>query len=72
MNSLVRASEESFKTVVFEALGDKRDACFLGGQTRRRPVRFGPARPGHPAVHRPAATQPWYVRVLNSTGEASF
>ena len=67
MNSLVRASEESFRTVVF-ALGDNRVACFLGGPTRRRPVGPGPARPAHPAVRRPAATRPWYVRVFESTG----
>ena len=45
MNSLVGASEETFRAIVFDALGDRRDACFLGGQTRRRPVRPGPARP---------------------------
>ena len=45
MNSIVRASEETFRKVVFDALGDERVACFLGGQTRRRPVRPGPARP---------------------------
>ena len=68
MNSLIRAFGESFNTVVFDALMVKRVACFLGRQTRRRPVRPDPARPGHLAVRRPAATRPWYVRFWDSKG----
>ena len=70
-NSFVRASEESLRTVVYdalEALGGKRDGCRLGEPTRRRPVLPGPAPPRRPAVRCPAPTRLWYVRVLDSTG----
>ena len=39
----VRACEETFRTIVFDALGGKRDECVLGEPTRRRPVLPGPA-----------------------------
>ena len=63
--SLVRASKETFRTGVFDALGGTRDGCLLGEPIRRRPVLPGPARP---AMRRPDPTRPWYVRVLDSTG----
>ena len=69
--SFVRVSEESFRTVVFdalEALEGKGDGCLLGEPARRRPVLPGPAPPCRPAVRCPAPTSPWYVRVLDSTG----
>ena len=69
--SFVRASEETFGTVVLdalEALGGKGNGCLLGEPTCRRPVLPGHALP-RPAVHRPAPTRPWYVRVLDSTGQ---
>ena len=70
--SFVRASEESFRTVVLDALEGKRDACFLGEPTHRHPVLPRPARLRRPAVRRPAPTRPWYVLVLDSTGCNSF
>ena len=68
--SFARASEESSRTVVcfpfdaLEALRGKRDGCFLGEPTRRRPVLPGPAPPRRPATRRPAPTRPWFVRVF--------
>ena len=64
--SLVRASEESFRTFVSDALEGTRDG-FLDEPIRRRPVLPDPARPRHPAVRRPHLTRPRYVRVLDST-----
>ena len=46
--SFVRASEESFRTVFYNALGNKRVACSLGDITGR------PCPPRRPAVRRPA------------------
>ena len=66
--SFVRASEESFTRVLFGTLLDTRDRCPLGEPNRRRPFRPGPAWPRRRAVHRPAPTRPWYVRVLDSAG----
>ena len=43
MNSIVRAPEETFTTVVFGTLVDTRDGCLLGEPNRRRPFRPGPA-----------------------------
>ena len=51
-NSFVRASKETFKTIVYDALGGKRDSYFLGEPTHRHPVL-----PRRPAVRRPAAPQ---------------
>ena len=67
MISLVRAFEESFKTVVCDALASARVGCLLGEPIRRRPVLPGPAPPRRPAVRRPDPTRPWYVRVVDST-----
>ena len=67
-NSLVRASEESFRirTVVFDALEIARVGYLLGEPTRRRPVLPGPAPPCCLAVRCPALTRPWYVRALGT------
>ena len=51
--SFVRACEETFWTVVFDALGGKRDGRALGKPTRRRPVLPGPAPPRRPTSRRP-------------------
>ena len=48
--SLVRASEETLRTGVFDALEVTRVACLLGEPIRRRPVLPGPASPCRPAV----------------------
>ena len=66
--SLVRVSGESFRRLVFDALGGARDACLLGKLFCRRPVL---PRPALPSNVRPDPTRPWYVRVLNSTDEGS-
>ena len=52
--SLVRASEELFRTVVFDALGGARDGRVLCEQSRRRPILPGPPRPAAP----PCAARP--------------
>ena len=67
--SFVRVSEESFRTVVFDALGGKRVGCSLGEPTRRRPVLPGPVRPAAPPCAAPPQPRQWYVRVLGSTGK---
>ena len=64
---LCRASEESFMTIVYDALGGRRAGCLLGEPTRRRPGLPGPTPPRRPTVRRPAPTRPWYVRVLEPT-----
>ena len=46
--SFVRASEELFTTVVFDALEGTRDGCALRKQTRRRSLLSGPPRPATP------------------------
>ena len=51
--SFVRASEETFGTVVLDALGGRMVGCLLGERIRRRPELPGPAPPGHTAVRRP-------------------
>ena len=56
---------------VLEILEGKRDGCFLGGPTRRRPVLPGFALPRRYAVCRRTPTRPWYVRVWVSTSTAS-
>ena len=56
--SLVRASEETFTTIVFDALEGARVGRLLGEPICRRP-----------GVHIPDPTHLWYVRVLDS---ASF
>ena len=43
-----RASEEVFRTVVFDALEDTRDGCVLRGETRRRSILPGPPCPAAP------------------------
>ena len=67
--SLFRASGQSSRTVVFDALGGTRAGCFLGGPTRRRPVLLRPAPPRPtappPRCARPAPTRTWYTRVLD-------
>ena len=54
-NSLSRASENMFRTIVFDALEGTRDGCVLRQQTRRRPTLPGPPRPAAP----PCATRPY-------------
>ena len=66
--SFVRACEETFRTVVYDALEGKRDGRLLGEPTCRRPVLPRPVPPRRPAVRRPAPTCLWYVRGLDSTG----
>ena len=56
--SCVRASEETFRTVAFDALVRKEDGCFLGGPSRRRPVLPFPAPPRRTAVRRPSPDPP--------------
>ena len=61
---------------VLDALEGKRDGRFLGEPTRRRPVLLRPALPRRPAVRPPAVcppapTRPWYVWVLDSTGQGT-
>ena len=63
--SLVRASGETFRRHVFDALEGMRDACLLDELFCRRPVLPDPAPP--PAL-RLDPTRPWYVQVLDSTG----
>ena len=67
--SFVRACEETFRTVVYGTLVGTRVRCLLGEPNRRRPFRPGPIWPRRRAVHRPAPTRPWYVRVLDSAGK---
>ena len=55
---LFRASEETSRTVVLDALEGKRDGRFLGEPTRRRPVLPRPAPPSRPAVRRPPTDPP--------------
>ena len=62
MISDVRASEESFKTGVLDALAGNRVGRLLGEPTCRHPVLPRPALPRRPAVRRPAPTRPGYVR----------
>ena len=50
--SFVRASGESFNTVVFDCLEGKGVGCFLGEPTRRRPVLPRPALPPRRAPRR--------------------
>ena len=52
--SFVRASEELFRTVVFDALEGTRDGFVLREQIRRRPILPGPPRPAAP----PCAARP--------------
>ena len=66
--SFVRASDETFKSDLFDALGGTRDGCLLGEPIRRRPVLPGPAPPRPANVRRPDPTHPWYLRVFDSTG----
>ena len=66
----VRASEESLKPVVIDALEGKRVGRLLGEPTRRRPVLLRPASHRRSAVGRPASTCPWYVRIVNSRGHS--
>ena len=61
--SFVRASDETFRTVVYDALGGKREGYFLGGPTRRRPVLPRPASP-RPAVP-PCAAPPRHARGMS-------
>ena len=51
---LVRASEEMFRTVVFDALEGTRDGCVLHGQTGPRPTLPGQPSPAAP----PCAARP--------------
>ena len=73
MISFVRASEESFRTVVCHALKfleGKRNGCFWTNKNFCVPFCLAPLHPDarHPAMRRPALTRLWYVRVLDSTG----
>ena len=52
-NSFVRASEETFRTVVYDAPESKRDSCVLCEPTRRRSTLPGTALPPRPAPSRP-------------------
>ena len=65
--SFVHACEETFKTIVYDALESKNNGCFLGEPMRRRPVLPGPAQTRRPAVRHLAPTRLWYVWVLDST-----
>ena len=56
--SLVRASEETFRTDALEALENKGNGCLLGELNHRRPVLPGPASPRCPAVRRPVPLRP--------------
>ena len=56
--SFVRASENMFRTIVYDALGCKRDGCVLGEPTLRHPVLPGPALPRRPALCPPRTTPP--------------
>ena len=51
--SLVRASKEMFRTVVFDALEGTRDGCVLCEQTRRRPIQPGLPSPAAPPCAAP-------------------
>ena len=62
--SFVRASEEPFKTFVFDALEIKRAGILLGEPTRRRPVLPRPASPRRPPPCRaPPRPDPPVVRL---------
>ena len=61
--SFVRASEETFRTAIFDALEGKRDGCLLGEQTRRRPVLPRPAQPRLAAT--PCAAPPRRARGMS-------
>ena len=63
--SLVRPSEESFRTGLSDALEGTRGGRHLGDPIRRRPILPGPAPPRRPAVRLPDPTRPWYVKVLD-------
>ena len=65
---IVRDSEDSFRTGVFDALEGTRVGCLLGESIRRRFVLLGPAPPRRPAV-RHLEFRLWYLQVLESTGE---
>ena len=64
MISFVRASEDTFNTVVLDALENKRVGRPLG-----EPTLQGPVLPRRPAMRRPAPTRPRYIWVLGSTNE---
>ena len=63
--SFVRASEETFRTVVYGAPEGGRDGCILREPTRRHLVLPRTALPLRRAL-------PWYVRVLDSTGSLNL
>ena len=65
-NSFVRVCEETFRTVVFDALEGKRVGRLLGKSTCRRLVEARPVSPRILVLRRPASTRLWYVLVLNS------
>ena len=65
--SFVRASEESFRTVVFHALQGEAIGCPLCRPMRRRLALPRPASVRRPAMRRSAVTCLQYVRVLDST-----
>ena len=52
--SFVRASEETFRTVVLDAMGRKRDGCILGDRTHRHPALPCPAPPAAPPCAAPS------------------
>ena len=55
MNSFVRASEETFRTVALGTLVGTKDRCLLGEPNRRRPTR---PRPGLAPLPRRAPPRP--------------
>ena len=63
--------EESFRTVLFDALEGTRDSFLPGEPFRRRLVLLGPASPRCLVVGHPDPTRQWYVRVLDATGPRS-
>ena len=63
----VRASEETFKKKVFDALEGKSDGRPQSESTRRRPVLLRLAPPRRIAVGRPAPIRPRFVRAFDST-----
>ena len=73
MISFVHASGETFGTVSFLRRPGVQEVRLFPGRTGpSASCSAPPAPPRRPAVHRPAPTRPWYVRVWDSTGQSDF
>ena len=64
---LQETSPERFSSIIWWVRGSA--ARIPGEPTRRRPVLPVLSPPRRPAVSRPAPTHPWYIRILESSGD---